>query len=85
MIVLLSGGLDSTVLTAKAISDGQSVEAVSIHSGQRHARELEAAAAVAAHFNIRHDVVDLHDDQSAGGGLEGDPGHRAPRAIISLI
>lgn len=33
----------------------------------------------------RHDVANLHDDQSASGGLEGDPAHRAPRAIISLM
>ena len=59
MIVLLSGGLDSTVLTAKMIHDGDTVDAVSIHYGQRHARELTAAAQVAAHYGIRHDVIDL--------------------------
>lgn len=59
MITLLSGGLDSTVLVAKLLADGQPVEALSIHYGQRHARELAAAAAVARHYGIRHDVIDL--------------------------
>ena len=59
MIVLLSGGLDSTVLTGKLVKHHPNVDAVSIHYGQRHSRELDAAAAVAAHYGIRHDVVDL--------------------------
>lgn len=58
-LVLLSGGLDSTVATAALIAAGDHVEAVSIHYGQRHDRELVAAAAVAGHYGIRHDVVDL--------------------------
>jgi hypothetical protein len=30
-------------------------------------------------------MTDLHNDQAAGGGLERDPAHLAPREIISLI
>lgn len=60
-VVLLSGGLDSTVLSAKLADDlGRvNVDAVSIDYGQGHRRELDAAAEVAKHLGIRHDVVDL--------------------------
>ena len=58
-LVLLSGGLDSTVLAASLLDEGHPVEAVSIHYGQRHKKELHAAAAVADAFGVRHDVVDL--------------------------
>lgn len=59
MIILLSGGLDSTVLTGHMLASGVPAETVSIHYGQRHARELEAAAAVARYYGVRHDVIDL--------------------------
>jgi len=58
-LVLLSGGLDSTTLAAHLLDAGDHLETISIHYGQRHVRELQAAAAVAAHLGLRHDVVDL--------------------------
>jgi 7-cyano-7-deazaguanine synthase len=57
-LVLLSGGLDSTVL-ATVTSETERTETLSIHYGQRHARELEAASAVAAYLGVLHDTVDL--------------------------
>ncbi len=58
-LVLLSGGLDSTVLVAHLLDHGEGVEALGIDYGQRHNRELTAAAAVAEHYGIRFDVLDL--------------------------
>ncbi len=58
-VALLSGGLDSTVLVAHLLDCGHTVDVVSIDYGQRHARELRSAAAVARHYGLRHDVVDL--------------------------
>jgi 7-cyano-7-deazaguanine synthase len=46
-VVLLSGGLDSYTAAAMAKADGFSLCALTIHYGQRHAREIEAARAVA--------------------------------------
>jgi 7-cyano-7-deazaguanine synthase len=43
-VVLLSGGLDSTVLLARLIADGHECLALSVLYGQRHRREVEAAA-----------------------------------------
>ncbi|MDE2304031.1 MAG: 7-cyano-7-deazaguanine synthase QueC [Gammaproteobacteria bacterium] len=47
-IVLLSGGLDSATVLAIARSRGFECHALSVHYGQRHGAELEAAARVAA-------------------------------------
>lgn len=54
-LVLLSGGVDSTV----ALAQSEAKDTVSIFYGQRHHREIAAAAAVAEHYGARHDVVDL--------------------------
>jgi 7-cyano-7-deazaguanine synthase len=54
-LAVLSGGLDSTCALAVTKAD----VAVSFDYGQRHRRELDAAAAVAAHYQIPHTVVDL--------------------------
>lgn len=60
-LVLLSGGMDSTVLLAQTIarSGGDRVETLSVDYGQRHARELTAAAAIADHYRVPWDVADL--------------------------
>lgn len=66
-VVLLSGGLDSTVLTAQAVAEWERVETVSFNYGQRHRRrELAAARAVAIKLGVGHTVVDL-----AAAGLAG--------------
>jgi 7-cyano-7-deazaguanine synthase len=60
-VVLLSGGLDSSILAAQLsqTKGPASVHALSVHYGQRHSRELEAASEVAAYLEISHRVVDL--------------------------
>jgi 7-cyano-7-deazaguanine synthase len=45
-VILLSGGLDSTVCLAHALRQGFSAHALTIDYGQRHRVELEAAARV---------------------------------------
>ena len=58
-VVLLSGGLDSTVTLAAAIKDGMEATAVSFRYGQRHTRELDSAAAVCRHYGIDGRVIDI--------------------------
>jgi 7-cyano-7-deazaguanine synthase len=58
-IVLLSGGLDSTVALAEAVRDGHEVIALSFDYGQRHRAELEYARVQAARRNVAHEVVAL--------------------------
>jgi len=59
-MILLSGGLDSVTALAWAQQQNFSLlRAISFSYGQRHAREIESAAAVAAHYNLMHQVVTL--------------------------
>jgi 7-cyano-7-deazaguanine synthase len=58
-IVLLSGGLDSTVSLAVALSQGRECHAISFNYGQRHQIELEAAKAVVAHYSIEHSIISI--------------------------
>lgn len=60
-VVLLSGGLDSTALASELVdTEGAgAVYALGVNYGQRHARELLSANAVAAHLGIDFGVVDL--------------------------
>jgi 7-cyano-7-deazaguanine synthase len=65
-VVALSGGLDSTVCLADATRSYDSVIALSVDYGQRHAIELDRAREVAAHYGVEHIVQRL--DLSAWGG-----------------
>ena len=76
--MLLSGGLDSYTAAAIAKADGFELYALSVLYGQRHAREIDAARAVAAALGVvRH--LELTVDLRAIGGssLTGD--HDLPR------
>ena len=66
-LVVLSGGLDSTVCMALATAEsGVAPLAVTFDYGQRHRTELDRAAGVAGHYRAEHLVV--HLDTSAWGG-----------------
>ncbi len=59
-VVLLSGGLDSTVTLAYALSVEEEVVPLSFRYGQRHSRELEAARNVVKHYGLRqHHIVNV--------------------------
>jgi 7-cyano-7-deazaguanine synthase len=65
--VLLSGGLDSYTAAAIAKAQRFTLFALTIHYGQRHAREIEAARAVARALGVeRH--LELEVDLRAIGG-----------------
>ena len=51
-IALLSGGLDSATAAALAVEQGDRVIGLSFDYGQRHRRELDAAAAVAQQLGL---------------------------------
>jgi len=66
-VVLLSGGLDSATVLAIAAAQGFRLAALSFDYGQRHAREVKAAAAIAKHYNVlRHETMKI--DLRAFGG-----------------
>jgi 7-cyano-7-deazaguanine synthase len=66
-VVLLSGGLDSYTAGAIAKEQGFSLCALTVSYGQRHAREIDAARAVARALDVeRH--LELEVDLRAIGG-----------------
>ncbi len=69
-ISLLSGGLDSATTTALAIEKGRKVIGLSFDYGQRHKRELEAAADLAKHFKLlEHHVICINLAKWGGSSL----------------
>lgn len=57
--ILLSGGLDSTVMLAKALKEGRTCYAISFDYGQRHRIELEAAKKIATHYQVAHQIIKI--------------------------
>jgi 7-cyano-7-deazaguanine synthase len=68
-VVLLSGGLDSTVTLARALAGGFDAVALTIDYNQRHRIELERAAQVAAHYGVRHIQLPLNLAAFGGSAL----------------
>lgn len=56
-VVLLSGGMDSATCLAMAVWSSRPVHALTILYGQRHAREVRSARALAARFHAARHVV----------------------------
>ena len=66
-VVLLSGGLDSYTAAAVVRSQGYELFALTVHYGQIHAQELDAARRVAAALGVeRHQELSI--DLAAFGG-----------------
>jgi 7-cyano-7-deazaguanine synthase len=58
-ILLLSGGLDSTVLLADRFERGDYITCISFDYGQTHRKELQAAKQIAKYYRVRHRIVGL--------------------------
>lgn len=72
-VVLLSGGLDSYTTAAIARAEGFDLYALTIAYHQRHARELEAARAIARALRVeRHLELDLDLRPIGGSSLTSD-------------
>ncbi|MCX5947235.1 MAG: 7-cyano-7-deazaguanine synthase QueC, partial [Cyanobacteria bacterium] len=77
-IALLSGGLDSATAAALALEAGYRVIGLSFDYGQRHRRELEAAAAVASALELAEHHVLAVDLAAWGGSSLTDPAIAVP-------
>ncbi len=84
-IVLLSGGLDSATALAIARSQGFRTFALSVHYGQRHIAELEAAARVAAALGAHEHRVMGVDLAGIGGAALTDSAIAVPEAASAGI
>lgn len=81
-VLLLSGGLDSYTAGAIAKADGYAIYALTIRYGQVHAREVEAARAVARSLGVaRHLELDVPLSAIGGSALVGDGDIPKDRAI----
>jgi 7-cyano-7-deazaguanine synthase len=76
-VLLLSGGLDSLVLLARECAAGRPPLCVSFDYGQRHRRELDAAARIAERYEVGHVVLTL--PPLAGSALTG--GGTVPKGL----
>jgi len=59
IVILFSGGMDSTTLLYSLLDSGNDVYALGVNYGQRHARELIAASEIAKKAGIPYEIADL--------------------------
>jgi 7-cyano-7-deazaguanine synthase len=84
-VVLLSGGLDSATVLAMARARGYRCHALSVHYGQRHQSELQAARRVAAALGVvEHRVMGV-DLAGIGGSALTDLNVAVPETPTSGI
>jgi 7-cyano-7-deazaguanine synthase len=71
-IILLSGGLDSTVMLAMAAEKKRNCHALSFDYGQRHKIELKSATAIAKYYGCSHRIIHIDPQLFAGSALVHD-------------
>ena len=77
-VILLSGGLDSTVCMAAAADQGYELYPISFDYHQRHNIEIESAKKVAAFYQVKkHLIIDTNMNAIGGSALT-DPGIAVP-------
>ena len=84
-IVLVSGGLDSATVLAKALHEGRACYALSIDYGQRHRVELQAAERLAHSMGVREHREMRVDLAGIGGSALTDMNLRVPEQATSGI
>jgi 7-cyano-7-deazaguanine synthase len=77
-VVLLSGGLDSTVCMAVAQDTGYELFPISFNYQQRHSRELACAKKVANFYNVKKHIVIETNMGDIGGSALTDPAIEVP-------
>ncbi len=58
-VILFSGGLDSTVMLAKALAAGRECLAITFDYKQRHYLEIGAAKQIADYYGIAHKIISI--------------------------
>lgn len=58
-ILIYSGGMDSTTLLYKLLSERDEVFCLSFDYGQRHKKELKAAQKICRRLQVPHEIVDI--------------------------
>ncbi len=88
VVMILSGGMDSTTLLYKLLKEYDEVHALSFNYGQRHSKELDFAKAVTTKLSVPHTIINLSDVNSVMGGssltrkeIEVPDGHYAEESM----
>lgn len=68
IVLVLSGGMDSTTLLYKFCDEGHEVYGLGINYGQRHSKELDLAADLCAKLGVEYRVADLSSVRGLLGG-----------------
>ena len=58
-VTLLSGGLDSTTVTAYALATTDHLSALTFRYGQSHSREVKSAQKIAQLLGVQHQLLDI--------------------------
>ncbi len=58
-VIIASGGVDSSTLLYKAVSEGFQVYALTFIYGQRHLKEIKSAEKISSVLGVEHKVVDI--------------------------
>ena len=58
-VSLLSGGLDSTTVTAYAKDQVDHISSITFHYGQTHSKEVDCAVRVAGIMGVEHELLDI--------------------------
>lgn len=74
VIVVISGGMDSTTLLYDVLGQASQVKAISFNYGQKHAAELESARRTCEKLGVPHKVIDISfiKDLVSKSALTGD-------------
>lgn len=82
-VLMLSGGVDSSTVAAKAISEGYSIFPVLFHYGQRHSRETESSLKIAEHYGLDIKTINMDLRQIGGSSLTSamDVEYHSPQEI----
>ena len=86
-IVLVSGGLDSTVMLAEAIANGRTCHAICFDYGQRHRLEIRSAQAICRHYNVPLKIIKIDSSAFGNSALvsqQAVPQNRSPSQIAAL-
>lgn len=90
-VLIYSGGMDSTTLLYKLLSDGDTVETLSFNYGQRHKKELLSAKRICALLKVPHRIIDIRKLQPLmeGSSLTSDipvpEGHYQDKTMRSTV
>lgn len=91
IVVLLSGGMDSTTLLHELTECYDEVAAISFNYGQRHKKELEYAKKTCKKLGVEHKIVDISvfneliDQSSLTGDIPVPHGHYEEESMKQTV